>query len=220
MEKKGTLVISDGIGQVSYIINTPPTFKALIILAHGAGAGMTHRFMEELSHELEKLSIASLRYNFPYMEKRAKRPDMPAVAEKTVGVVSAYAQQLFPGVLTFLAGKSFGGRMSSQYASKKSPEGIAGIIFYGFPLHAAGSPSIDRAEHLKAISIPLLFLQGTRDALAQLSLIEKVCAELPNAKLVKYEGADHSFKVKKTELTAELASSTSSWIENSFLERK
>lgn len=220
MESNGTIQISDSIGQVSYVINTPKITRSLIVLAHGAGAGMTHRFMEQLSDELEKFSIASIRYNFPYMEKGGKRPDMPAVAEKTVAVVSAHAQQLFPETLVLLAGKSFGGRMSSQYVSKKSPEGIKGIIFYGFPLHPPGAPSVDRAEHLKNIRIPLLFLQGTKDTLAQLPLIEKVCAQLPTATLIKYEGADHSFKAKKTELIAELASSTSSWIESQFPEGK
>lgn len=220
MESQGALQISESIGQVSFIINKPKITTSLIVLAHGAGAGMTHRFMEQLAEELEKFSIATIRYNFPYMEKRAKRPDMPVVAEKTVGVVSEHARHLFPETMIFLGGKSFGGRMSSQYVSKKTPEGIDGIIFYGFPLHPAGAPSVERAEHLKNIHIPLLFLQGTKDALAQLPLIEKVCAELRTATLIKYEGADHSFKVKKTELIAELASNTSSWIEKQFPQGK
>jgi uncharacterized protein len=214
MEPAGTITISESIGKVSYLVNVPEQLKAVIVLAHGAGAGMTHQFMEALSTALADSNIGTVRYNFPYMEKKSKRPDMPAVAEKTVEVVSTHVQKLFPGVPLFLGGKSFGGRMSSQYISKKSPEGIKGIVFYGFPLHAPGAPSIERAAHLKSVRIPMLFLQGTRDALADLSLMEKVCSELPLATLVKFEGADHSFKVKKSDLIPPLASRTATWIEN------
>jgi predicted alpha/beta-hydrolase family hydrolase len=214
MESAGKITISDSIGEVSYLVNAPQHQKAVVVLAHGAGAGMTHRFMETLSIELAGLGIGTVRYNFPYIEKGKKRPDMPAVAEKTVGVVSDHVQKLFPGVPLFLGGKSFGGRMSSQYISKKNSEKIKGIVFYGFPLHAPGAPSMDRAEHLKNVHIPMLFLQGTKDTLADLSLIEKVCSELPTATLVKFEGADHSFKVKKSELIQPLASNTAKWIEN------
>jgi uncharacterized protein len=214
MESAGTITISDSIGEVSYLVNAPEHQKAVVVLAHGAGAGMTHRFMETLSIELAGLGIGTVRYNFPYIEKGKKRPDMPAVAEKTVGIVSEHVQKLFPGVPLFLGGKSFGGRMSSQYISKKNPDKIKGIVFYGFPLHAPGAPSMDRAEHLKNVHIPMLFLQGTKDTLADLSLIEKVCSELPTATLVKFEGADHSFKVKKSELIQPLASNTAKWIEN------
>lgn len=214
MESAGTITISDSIGKVSYLVNEPQQQKAVVVLAHGAGAGMTHKFMETLSIELAGLGIGTVRYNFPYIEKGKKRPDMPAVAEKTVGVVSDHVQKLFPDVPLFLGGKSFGGRMSSQYISKKNPEKIKGIVFYGFPLHAPGAPSMDRAEHLKNVHIPMLFLQGTKDTLADMSLIEKVCSELPTATLVKFEGADHSFKVKKSELIEPLASNTAKWIEN------
>lgn len=214
MESAGKITISDSIGEVSYLVNAPQHQKAVVVLAHGAGAGMTHRFMETLSIELAGLGIGTVRYNFPYIEKGKKRPDMPAVAEKTVGVVSDHIQKLFPGVPLFLGGKSFGGRMSSQYISKKNSEKIKGIVFYGFPLHAPGAPSMERAEHLKNVHIPMLFLQGTKDTLADLSLIEKVCSELPTATLVKFEGADHSFKVKKSELIQPLASNTAKWIEN------
>lgn len=214
MESAGKITISDSIGEVSYLVNAPQHQKAVVVLAHGAGAGMTHRFMETLSIELAGLGIGTVRYNFPYIEKGKKRPDMPAVAEKTVGVVSDHIQKLFPGAPLFLGGKSFGGRMSSQYISKKNSEKIKGIVFYGFPLHAPGAPSMDRAEHLKNVHIPMLFLQGTKDTLADLSLIEKVCSELPTATLVKFEGADHSFKVKKSELIQPLASNTAKWIEN------
>ena len=209
-----SIFISESIGNVSSLLIAPKKPKAFIVLAHGAGAGMTHRFMESLSYALDKLSIGTVRYNFPFTEKGSKRPDVPAVAEKTVSMVLAHAKESFPNVPIFLGGKSFGGRMSSQFFSKKHPEGTQGIVFYGFPLHAPGKPGVDRAEHLKSINIPMLFLQGTRDALAVYELIERVCADLPTAKLEKVEGADHSFKVKNTEAVDELAFQTHKWIES------
>jgi predicted alpha/beta-hydrolase family hydrolase len=209
-----SVAISESIGSVSTVTISPAKPKAVLILAHGAGAGMNHRFMENLAGHLAGHSLATIRYNFPYMEKGSKRPDVPAVAEKTVEVLLHHATQTFSSIPLFLAGKSFGGRMSSQFVSKKHPSNVQGIVFYGFPLHAAGQPGIERADHLKSISTPMLFLQGTKDALADLALIEKVCAALPSATLVKFEGADHSFKIKKTEPIGELAASTNQWIEN------
>jgi predicted alpha/beta-hydrolase family hydrolase len=206
--------VSKSIGSVSALIVEPESCKNLIVLAHGAGAGMTHRFMESLTAELAGLSIATLRYNFPYMEHGKKRPDPPAIAEKTVEAALNKAYELFPSTQIFGGGKSFGGRMTSQRLSKECPPFIKGIIFFGFPLHAAGNPSSDRATHLSDIRIPMLFLQGTRDALAQLSLIEKVCAGLPTATLNKFEGADHSFKAGKKEFVSELAVAANSWLVN------
>lgn len=205
------VLVSENIGQVSLLTIEPKDTQAILVLAHGAGAGMTHRFIENLAFELGDLSVATVRYNFPYMEKGSRRPDVPAVAEKTVGAVLAHVQETFAGKSIFLAGKSFGGRMSSQFVSKKNPSGVKGIIFYGFPLHAPGKPDIQRAEHLKSIKIPMLFLQGTNDALASLPLIEKVCSDLPSTTLVKFEGADHSFKIKKVEVISELALNTLQW---------
>jgi predicted alpha/beta-hydrolase family hydrolase len=207
-----SIFISESIGNVSSLLKAPKDPKAFVVLAHGAGAGMTHRFMENLSDALAKHSVGTIRYNFPFIEKGSKRPDVPAVAEKTVSMVLAHAKESFPNVPIFLGGKSFGGRMSSQYSSKKQPDGVQGIVFYGFPLHAPGKPGIERAEHLKSINIPMLFLQGTRDALAVYELIEKVCSDLPTAKLEKVEGADHSFKVKNTEAVDELALQTYKWM--------
>jgi predicted alpha/beta-hydrolase family hydrolase len=206
------IFISESIGNVSSLLTAPKEPKAFIVLAHGAGAGMTHRFMENLSYALAKQSVGTIRYNFPFIEKGSKRPDVPAVAEKTVSMVLTHAKESFPNVPIFLGGKSFGGRMSSQYLSKKHPEGVQGIVFYGFPLHAPGKAGTERAEHLKSITIPMLFLQGTRDALAVYELIEKVCSGLPTAKLEKIEGADHSFKVKNREAVDELALLTHKWI--------
>jgi uncharacterized protein len=211
--KLSHLTVSESIGKISLLTLKPTETKSILVLAHGAGAGMTHTFMENLASQLGELSIATVRYNFPYMEKQSKRPDVPAVAEKTVGAVLANTQEIFSGTPIFLGGKSFGGRMSSQFFSKQKPAGVMGLVFYGFPLHAPGKSDVQRADHLKSINIPMLFLQGTRDALASLPLIEKVCRELPSATLVKFEGADHSFKIKKSDAMHDLVVNTSQWME-------
>jgi len=211
--KKISIHISESIGKVSALVEVPEPAKALIVLAHGAGAGMTHRFMEELSNQLVQKSIVVVRYNFPYMENKKGRPDPPAIAEKTASAVIEEAHKLYPTLPLFAAGKSFGGRMSSQKLSKECPKFVKGIIFFGFPLHTIGQPSIDRAAHLKNISIPMLFLQGTRDKLAEWQLIEEVCSELSLATLTKLEGADHSFKVGKQEMIPELVAATERWLD-------
>jgi|JI9StandDraft_1071089.scaffolds.fasta_scaffold112564_2 predicted alpha/beta-hydrolase family hydrolase len=204
--------ISENIGSVSAALLEPAKMKALVVLAHGAGAGMNHRFMTELSETLATKNIGTLRYNFPYMENGKKRPDVPAVATKTVEMVLTKAHELFPKVRIFGAGKSFGGRMTSQCLSKNNLDFVSGLIFYGFPLHAAGAPSIERAEHLKTVKVPMLFLQGTRDALADLSLIKQVTTGLKKTKLEIFESADHSFKSGKREFIPELAEATMNWI--------
>lgn len=180
-------------------------------LAHGAGAGMNHSFMISLSNELAALNIATLRFNFSYMEQKKGRPDAPPVAHKTIEAAVNSAQELFPKIPLFLSGKSFGGRMNSQYLSIHKPELVKGIVFFGFPLHPAGQPAIDRAEHLNEVKVPMLFLQGTRDTLAEWSLIEKVTSNLSLATLVKIEGADHSFKKGKENLIPLLAKETKDW---------
>jgi predicted alpha/beta-hydrolase family hydrolase len=210
--KPSYVLVSESIGKVSVLTFSPKDIKSVLVLAHGAGAGMTHSFMENLAVGLSELSIGTVRYNFPYMEKGSRRPDVPAVAEKTVGAVLANTLEVFSGIPIFLGGKSFGGRMSSQYVANKNPSGVNGIVFYGFPLHAPGKPDNQRAGHLKSIKIPMLFLQGTNDALASLPLIEKVCEELPSATLVKFEGADHSFKIKKADAMNDLISNTWKWM--------
>ena len=210
--KPSHVLVSESIGKVSLLTLSPKETKSIIVLAHGAGAGMTHSFMENLAVALAGHSIGTVRYNFPYMEKGSRRPDVPAVAEKTVGAVLANTQEVFSGIPIFLGGKSFGGRMSSQFVANKNPSGLNGIVFYGFPLHAPGKPDNQRAGHLKSIKIPMLFLQGTNDALASLPLIEKVCEELPSATLVKFEGADHSFKIKKADAINDLVLNTAKWM--------
>lgn len=208
-----SISVSPQLGNVSAEVIEPANMKAMVTLAHGAGAGMQHRFMIALSEELAKHEIGSLRYNFPYMEQGKKRPDVPAVAHKAVAAVIQKSHELFPGLPLFVSGKSFGGRMSSQYLSKETPEFVKGIIFYGFPLHPAGEPSITRADHLQSIHIPMLFLQGTRDALAEKNLISGVCNSLPTSTLEMFEGADHSFKSGKKEFIQELADSTNQWLD-------
>ncbi len=206
------IYISKTIGTVSMKIIEAAKPKALLVLAHGAGAGMEHSFMESLAEALKNHSITTVRYNFPYMEKKSKRPDPPAIAEKTVEVVINKVHELYPKLPLFVSGKSFGGRMSSQRLSKESPEFVKGIIFVGFPLHPAGAPAIDRATHLSSIKIPMLFLQGTRDALAEMNLLEPVVKKLKTATLKKFEGGDHSFKVKGKIVIDEIALTIRDWI--------
>jgi uncharacterized protein len=212
--KQLTLTVSGSIGTVSGIITTPPSMKALIVLAHGAGAGMNHSFMESLTSRLAAFGVGTLRYNFPFIEKGKKRPDVPAVALKTIAAVLAHANDMNLGVPLFGAGKSFGGRMTSHYLAENPSSFVKGLIFYGFPLHAPGQAGTKRADHLSKVMSPMLFLQGTRDALANLTLIKEVCARLSLATIVTFEGADHSFKQGKKDFISELASTTNSWIDS------
>ena len=181
---------------VSGLLQTPPQPRACYVLAHGAGAGINHRFLAAVAAELSQRGIATLRYQFPYMERGAKRPDPPHLAHATVRAAVAAAQQAMPGVALIAGGKSFGGRMTSQAQAKAPLQGVRGLAFLGFPLHPAGKPSRDRAEHLFDVHIPMLFLQGTRDTLAMLDQLEPVCAALgPRATLKLFADADHSFHV-------------------------
>lgn len=211
--KRITIPVSSAIGKVSAAYNLPANASCLLTLAHGAGAGMDHSFMVNLSDALAVTGIGTLRFNFPFAENKKGRPDTPAVAHQTIEAAIKKAQELQPGLPLFASGKSFGGRMSSQYLSEHPEAPVNGIIFYGFPLHAAGKPSIDRAEHLKAVKVPMLFLQGTKDTLAQWDLIEEVCGGLKKAKLVKLEGADHSFKAGKQDTMSLLVKATGEWVE-------
>jgi predicted alpha/beta-hydrolase family hydrolase len=214
METQSFLIpVSDSIGSVSAELMVPEKPIAVMTLAHGAGAGMKHRFMIALSKALAEKNIGTLRFNFPYMEQNKKRPDMPAVAEKTVGAAITALQKRYPTLPLFVSGKSFGGRMSSHYLSKNEIAGVKGIIFYGFPLHPAGNPSTDRAAHLKNIKLPMYFLQGTKDALATEELIKGVCKDLPTEKLEKIEGADHGFMISRKERIDILQEKTIAWIE-------
>jgi len=208
-----SIKVSAETGKVSAICIAPETSKCIITLAHGAGAGMNHSFMETLANALAETNIATLRFNFPFAENKKGRPDSPAVAHQTIEAAINKAQELFPALPLFAAGKSFGGRMTSQYLSTHHDTKVKGIIFYGFPLHPAGKPATDRAEHLKDVKVPMLFLQGTKDTLATWDLIESVCSSLKKAKLVKLEGADHSFKAGKKDIMSMLVTNTNEWIQ-------
>jgi predicted alpha/beta-hydrolase family hydrolase len=183
-------------GSVSALLVLPDAPRACFVFAHGAGAGMTHSFMEAFATGLHERGVASVRYQFPYMETGSKRPDPPAVAQATVRAAVAKAAETCPGVSLIAGGKSFGGRMTSQAQAAAPLAGVRGLAFVGFPLHPAGKPSTDRADHLAKVAIPMLFLQGTRDALAEVALIEPVVQRLGSrASLHLVDGADHSFHV-------------------------
>jgi len=213
--------ISDGDAiQVSGLLQTPPRARACYVLAHGAGAGMKHPFLAAIAAELATRGIASLRYQFPYMERGAKRPDPPPLAQATVRAAVAAAARSLPDLPLIAGGKSFGGRMTSQAQAKAPLPGVRGLAFLGFPLHPANRPSRDRAEHLFDVHLPMLFLQGTRDALAALDQIETVCEKLgERATLMLFENADHSFHVparsgrSDAQLRGEILDALASWID-------
>ena len=211
--KSLSIKVSSTIGNVSAELIVPKDAKAIVTIAHGAGAGMNHEFMIKLSQSLAEAGIASLRFNFPFMENKKGRPDTPAVAHQTIEAAIKKAKKLFPKLPVFVAGKSFGGRMTSQYMSLSPNDAVKGIIFYGFPLHAPGKPSIERTEHLKGVRSPMLFLQGSRDEFAEWKLISSVCKKLPLAELIKIEDANHGFKAGKRDVIKELAMLTNDWIE-------
>jgi len=181
---------------VSALLIRPKGARACFVFAHGAGAGMTHSFMEQAAAGLAGRGLATLRYQFPYMEKASKRPDPPAIAHATVRAAVKEAARHCPGLPLIAGGKSFGGRMTSQAQAKQPLDGVRGLAFFGFPLHAAGKPSIDRADHLAQVDVPMLFLQGTNDKLAELQLLKPVVEKRkPLATLHLVEAADHSFHV-------------------------
>jgi predicted alpha/beta-hydrolase family hydrolase len=212
--KSLSLKVSPSIGTVSAESIVPQRSKCIMTIAHGAGAGMHHTFMVALAQSLAEEEIATLRFNFPFTENKKGRPDIPAVAHQTIEAAILKAQKLFPKLPLFVAGKSFGGRMTSQYIAAHPNGNVKGIIFYGFPLHAPGKPSIERAEHLKDVKTPMLFLQGSKDEFATWKLIEKVTSSLPLAELIKIEGANHGFKAGKQDIIKLLATITKDWIEN------
>ena len=218
--KNLSITVSDEIGKVSgeYVIADTPI--CVMTLAHGAGAGMNHDFMVKIANALAAEGISTLRFNFPFMENKKGRPDTPKVAHATIDAAVKQAQKDFPSLPLFLSGKSFGGRMSSQYLSNQTSSNASGIIFYGFPLHQSGNPSIDRAEHLQKVKVPMLFLQGTRDELATFDLIKEVTASLKLATLVPIENANHAFKAGKTDVMSILVSESKKWIEKNLKKSK
>ncbi|MGD0851577.1 alpha/beta family hydrolase [Bradyrhizobium sp.] len=206
-------------GSVSGLLTSPPEARACFVFAHGAGAGMTHPFMATFAAGLGERGIATLRYQFPYMEKGSRRPDPPAVAHATVRAAVAEAARACPGLPLIAGGKSFGGRMTSQAQAITPLAGVQGLAFLGFPLHPAGKPSSERANHLAEVQVPMLFMQGTRDNLAELTLIEPVVTRIgPLASLHLVSGADHSFHVparsgrNDREVMKEILDTFSTWI--------
>jgi predicted alpha/beta-hydrolase family hydrolase len=206
-------------GSVGALLLKPEGASALLIFAHGAGADMRNRFMENVSHELASRGIATLRYQFPYSEKGSLRPDPQPILLATVRSAVAFAKDVSGGLPLFAGGKSMGGRMTSLAQSVEPLPGIQGIAFFGFPLHPAGAPSTARAEHLSNVTIPMLFLQGTRDMLADLSLLRPICGSLgKRATLVIVDEADHSFRVPKrtgksaANISADLAAAVADWL--------
>ncbi|QCI68027.1 alpha/beta family hydrolase [Phreatobacter stygius] len=209
----------DGTDSVSGLWQRPPDARACLVLAHGAGAGMAHKAMAALADGLAERGIAVLRYQFPSMERGSKRPDAPAVAHAAVRAAVAEADRRAPDLPLFAGGKSFGGRMTSQAQALVPLAGVRGLVFFAFPLHPAGKPSIERAPHLSDVALPLLFLQGTRDELAQLDLLQPVVAKLgERATLVLAEEADHAFHVKAstgrkdTDVLAAFLEATADWM--------
>ena len=181
---------------VSVLVDTPAGATACYVMAHGAGAGMAHPFMEAFSRGLAERRIATLRFQFPFMEAGSRRPDPPAVAHAAVRAAVAEARRRFPSLPLVAGGKSFGGRMTSQAQADRPLPGVSGLAFVGFPLHPAGKPSTERARHLADVKVPMLFLQGTRDGLADMLLLQDMVGGLGQlASLLAIEHADHSFRV-------------------------
>jgi uncharacterized protein len=181
---------------VSGLLDAPADAQACYVFAHGAGAGMHHSFMAAIASGLAERSVATLRFQFPYMEQGSKRPDAPKVAQAAVRAAVREAARRFPEIPLFAGGKSFGGRMSSQAQAAEPLPGVRGLVFVGFPLHPAGKPSTERADHLAGVRVPMLFLQGTRDTLADFDLIRQTTSKLGDrATLHIVDGADHSFRV-------------------------
>jgi predicted alpha/beta-hydrolase family hydrolase len=205
--------------RVSGLLSAPPRARACYILAHGAGAGMTHPFMLSVAAGLAERGVATLRYQFPYMEQRAKRPDPPRLAQATVRAAAAEAARRVPALALVAGGKSFGGRMTSQAQAAAPIPGVRGLAFLGFPLHPAGRPSDERGRHLSDVRVPMLFLQGTRDALADLALLRPLTERLGDlASLRVFEEADHSFHVpartgrRDADVRTEMLDALAAWI--------
>jgi uncharacterized protein len=214
-----TIAVDDA-QRVSGLWQTPRAARACYVMAHGAGAGMAHPFMANVANDLALRGIATLRYQFPYMERGSKRPDPPKLAHAAVRAAVAEASRLAPGLALFAGGKSFGGRMTSQAQAISPLPGVRGLVYVGFPLHPAGQPSDERAVHLFDVRIPMLFLQGTRDELADLPLMKALAERLgARATLRLFQDADHSFHVpartgrKDSEIRGEMADALAAWIE-------
>ena len=217
-EQSLTIAVGDA-HRVSALSVVPPGACACYVFAHGAGAGMTHPFMRTIAVGLADVGIATLRFQFPYMERKSRRPDPPPLCHATVRAAVAEAARRTSGLPLIAGGRSFGGRMSSQAQATAPMSQVVGLAFLGFPLHPAGKPSQERAQHLLATKLPLLFIQGDRDELASLSLLQPVVEQLGSRATLKLvEGADHSYKVPSkfgrsaAQVNAELIEALRSWI--------
>jgi len=213
-----TITVDDA-NRVSGLLQMPRDARACYVMAHGAGAGMAHPFMEAMAKEFATRGIATLRYQFPYMERGSKRPDAPKLAHAAVRAAVAEASRLAPELPLFAGGKSFGGRMTSQAQASSPLSGVRGLVFLGFPLHPAGKPADERGAHLFDAQVPMLFLQGTRDELADLQLLQALVDKLgARATLRLFEEADHSFHApartgrKDSQIRAEISKALADWI--------
>ncbi len=218
LDAEPVTITVDGGGRVSGLLQSPARARACYVLAHGAGAGMTHPFMAAVAAGLDERAIATLRYQFPYIERGGKRPDPPKLAHAAVRAAVAAAAKRLPKLPLIAGGKSFGGRMTSQAQALAPLPGVRGLAFLGFPLHPAKQPSQDRGRHLSDVQVPMLFLQGTRDALAMLDEIEPACEALgPRATLKLFADADHSFHLpaksgrNDTQVMSEMLDALAAW---------
>jgi hypothetical protein len=212
-------IVIDAQHSVDALLRSGANATSCLVLAHGAGAGMAHPFMANFADGLAERAIASLRFQFPYMQRGSKRPDPPQVAHAAVRAAVAHAAQLLPGVPLLAGGKSFGGRMTSQAQALLPLPGVLGLVFVGFALHPAGKPAGDRAQHLSDVGCPMLFLQGTRDELADPQLLLPVVGQLGvRATLERFEGADHGFHVparsagNDAQVMAAMLDATARWV--------
>lgn len=210
----------DGGRSVSGLLQAPRDARACLVLAHGAGAGMEHPFMAAVAAGLAGRGVATLRYQFPYMERGAKRPDAPALAQAAVRAAVDEAARLVPALPLFAGGKSFGGRMTSQAQSLSPLAGVRGLVFLGFPLHPPGKASDERGSHLLDVKVPMLFLQGSRDDFADMALLAPLVGRLGARAMLKVlADADHSFHVparsgrKDAEVREEMLAAVAGWIE-------
>lgn len=220
MRAQPVTITIDAEQHVSGLLLAAANARACYVLAHGAGAGMAHPFMANVGQGLAARGIATLRYQFPYMERGSKRPDVPRVAHAAVRAAVAEAARQLPELALFAGGKSFGGRMTSQAQAAAPLPGVHGLVFLGFPLHPAGKPSDERAAHLSGVAVPMLFLQGTRDDLAQRELLQPLVERLGGrATLRLFDDADHSFHVparsgrKDADVLGEVLDALADWID-------
>jgi predicted alpha/beta-hydrolase family hydrolase len=218
VEQNYSFVATNSSGEVSAIYVRPQNAKWLLVFAHGAGAGIRHKFMQTASDKLANHGIATFRFNFPYMEKGKTGPDPQPILKKTIRSAIETASKLADDLPLLAGGKSLGGRMTSMAAAENPLPNVTGLVFFGFPLHALGRPTTERAEHLNDVNIPMLFLQGTKDDLANLELFKPICRKLGNkATLHIVEGGDHSFHLPKStgrtdeQVVDELAQVVSQW---------